>query len=214
LFNKNRIATKFKDRQTQLLRYLGAATQANIDLFNHAVLLSILVFIQLSYTSPNHLQNVTLRPHQSRYVICTELSLYINRPEPAIICTSCQYALSPSGEAVTKHLWEKHQIASNLREGLTVYVQLLKLPNPNKLNLRDEGSPPHPHLSIRSGTACKHCDFKTTGLTLTVRHISKAHKCFKGGKNWTRDHIQEHMSLQSWTQNHKLYRALLTKHFL
>lgn len=35
------------------------------------------------------------------------LGLYINRPEPAIICTSCQYALSQSGEAVTKHLWEK-----------------------------------------------------------------------------------------------------------
>jgi hypothetical protein len=129
------------------------------------------------------------------------LGLYINRPEPAIICTSCQYALSPSGEAVTKHLWEKHQIAPGVREGLMAYVRLLGLPDPNKLSLRDEGSPAHPHLSVRSGTACKHCDFKTTGLTLMVRHISKAHKGFKGGRNWMRDCIEEHVSLQSWTQN-------------
>ena len=107
------------------------------------------------------------------------LGLYINRPEPAIICTSYKYALSPSGEAVTKHLWEKHQIAPSLREGLTAYVRLLRLPDPNKLSLREEGSPAHSHLSVRSGTACKHCDFKTTGLTLMVRHISKAHKDFK-----------------------------------
>lgn len=129
------------------------------------------------------------------------LGLYINRPEPAIICTSCQYALSPSGEAVNKHLWEKHKIAPGLREGLTVYVRLLRLPDPNKLNLRAEGSPAHPHLSVRPGTACKHCGFKTTGLTLMVRHISKAHKGFKGGRNWMRDCIEEHVSLQSWTQN-------------
>lgn len=129
------------------------------------------------------------------------LGLYINRPEPAIICTSCQYALSPSGEAVTKHLWEKHQIHPSLREGLTAYVRLLRLPDPNKLSLRGEGSLAHPHLSVQSGTACKHCDFKTTGLTLMVRHISKAHKGLKGARNWMRDCIQEDVSLQSWTQN-------------
>jgi hypothetical protein len=129
------------------------------------------------------------------------LGLHIDRPEPAIICTACQYTLSPSGEAVTKHLWEKHQIVPDLREGLTAWVRLLRLPDPNKLSLRDEGSPAHPHLSIRSGTACKHCDFKTAGLTLLVRHIPKAGKGFRGGNKWTRDCIQEHVSLQSWTQN-------------
>lgn len=129
------------------------------------------------------------------------LGLYINRPEPTIICTSCGYALSPAGEAVTKHLWEKHQVAPDLREGLMAYVRLLRLPDPNKLSLRDEGSPPHPHLAIRSGAACKHCELKTTGLTLMIRHISKVHSGFKGGKNWMRDCIQEHVSLQSWTQN-------------
>jgi hypothetical protein len=53
------------------------------------------------------------------------LSLYINRPEPAIICTSCQYALSPSGKAVTKHLWETHQFAPNPE--MPVIKQVIKL---------------------------------------------------------------------------------------
>lgn len=76
------------------------------------------------------------------------LGLHLNRPKPAIICTSCKYALSPAGEAVTKHLWEKRQVALSLREGLTAYVRLLRLPDPNKLGLRSEGSQPHPYLTV------------------------------------------------------------------
>lgn len=64
------------------------------------------------------------------------LGLYINTPERAVICRRCQYALQPSGEAVTRHLGEKHNLPAKERRGLTAYIQSLKLPNPNNLPMR------------------------------------------------------------------------------
>jgi hypothetical protein len=46
-------------------------------------------------------------------------------PECAIICTRCQYALQPAGEAVSKHLWEKHEVPLNQRVGLNSFVRSL-----------------------------------------------------------------------------------------
>jgi hypothetical protein len=53
------------------------------------------------------------------------LGLYLNSPECAIICTRCQYALQPAGEAVSKHLWEKHEVPLNQRVGLNSFVRSL-----------------------------------------------------------------------------------------
>jgi hypothetical protein len=55
------------------------------------------------------------------------LGLHLNQPEQALICTRCKYALKPSGETVSKHLWEKHQISPEERHGLSVYVKDLYL---------------------------------------------------------------------------------------
>jgi len=74
------------------------------------------------------------------------LGLYLNSPECAIICTHCQYALQPAGEAVSKHLWEKHEVPLNQRVGLNSFVGSLHLPDPNVLPSRPDGSVPHRYL--------------------------------------------------------------------
>jgi hypothetical protein len=58
------------------------------------------------------------------------LGLQSNQPEQALICTRCKYALKPSGETVSKHLWEKHQIPPEERHGLSAYVKDLHLTDP------------------------------------------------------------------------------------
>jgi len=73
------------------------------------------------------------------------LFLYLNSPECAFICTRCQYALQPAGEAVSKHLWEKHEVPLNQRVGLNSFVRSLHLLDPNVLTPGPDGSAPHPH---------------------------------------------------------------------
>ena len=101
---------------------------------------------------------------------------------------------------MSKHLWEKHQIPTEAREGLNPFVKSLRLPNPNKLELRRDGSAPHPHLAIKSGAACKQCDYRSTSLDLMRRHMSKTHGRKSNRKNWLGDEIRENLQLQSWTQ--------------
>lgn len=129
------------------------------------------------------------------------LGLVRNRPEPAIICRHCQYALKPSGEAVSKHLWEKHQLSTDARKGLNPFVKSLNLPNPNQLPLRPDGCPPHPYLIAQPGVACRQCSFRSTSIDLVRRHLSKVHGQKKDRQIWFSDLIHENLSLQSWTQN-------------
>ena len=70
------------------------------------------------------------------------LGLYLNAPERAVICTRCQYALQPAGEAVSKHLWEKHTVPTEARDGLNAFIRSLDLPNPNSLDQRGDGCTP------------------------------------------------------------------------
>jgi hypothetical protein len=85
-----------------------------------------------------------------------KLSLRLNHPEPALICTECKYALQPSGIRVYKHLAEKHGVPASDRRELATYIDSLHLPDPNLLNGRDDGSEPHPGLLVSKGAACKH----------------------------------------------------------
>jgi hypothetical protein len=55
------------------------------------------------------------------------LGLHYNQPEQALICTRCKYPLKPSGETVSKHLREKHQISPEERHGLSACVKDLYL---------------------------------------------------------------------------------------
>lgn len=129
------------------------------------------------------------------------LGLHLHRPERAIICVQCQYALQPSGERVSKHLWEKHTVPAEAREGLSIYIKHLQLPDPNRLPLRPDGHDPHPHLAVQPGAACKQCAYRSTSLQLVARHLSKEHHQKTGRKDWFRDGIRDNLRLQSWTQN-------------
>jgi hypothetical protein len=103
------------------------------------------------------------------------LHLHINSPEPALICRVCAYALQTTGDRVTKHLWEKHQVPKEMRHGLTPFIHSLRLPDPNKLENRPNGSPPHPFLKKQISAAYRHCDFRSVSVDLVLRHVRKAH---------------------------------------
>jgi hypothetical protein len=129
------------------------------------------------------------------------LGLYLNSPECAIICTRCRYALQPAGEAVSKHLWEKHEVPLNQRVGLNSFVRSLHLPDPNVLPSRPDGSAPHPHLLTQPGFRCIHCRYTTTSRNLLQRHLGTSHKIGieKGYKSG--DHGRQRVMLQCWTAN-------------
>lgn len=131
----------------------------------------------------------------------TTLGLHLDRTERVIICIQCKYSLQPSGEAVSKHLWEKHKVPAEARRGLNPFVRSLQLPDPNKLDLRHDGCAPHPYLAIQSGAACKRCNYRSTSLDLMQRHLSKQCGRKADRKNWLRDEIRTDLMLQSWSQN-------------
>lgn len=94
------------------------------------------------------------------------LGLYYDKVEPVLICQQCRYALKPSSETVTRHLGEKHRISASARRGLNRFVASLRLPDPNKLPLRQDGTTPHPHLLIKSGVVCSACYFCSTSIDI------------------------------------------------
>ncbi len=127
--------------------------------------------------------------------------LHLNTPEPALICIACRYSLQPLGEAVNKHLWEKHSIPTGARRGLSALVRSLRLSDPNTITSRADGSAPHPYLIAQQGATCRHCLFRSTSVELVGRHLSKTHG-LRGYKGSTiGDHLDDSIWLQSWTQN-------------
>ncbi|CZS75062.1 unnamed protein product [Fusarium graminearum] len=133
-----------------------------------------------------------------------KLHLHLNLPEPAIICTLCGYALAADNDRVGRHLGEKHQISKAARQKLNILVNSLKLPSPDTLPRRQDGSMPHPHLRIQDGKACRHCGLRSINSEVLSKHIRQLHKpelaaTRSGGKHWLRDHIHDNLSLQSWT---------------
>lgn len=129
------------------------------------------------------------------------LGLSFHRPERAIICRRCGYALQPSGETVSKHLGTKHQISRAARQGLTAMIRSLDLPDPNQLPRRPDGGPPHADLLVHSGgAACRRCAFRSINPELVRRHVKKQHGQ-RSDRHWLGDSIRSDVSLQSWTQN-------------
>lgn len=100
------------------------------------------------------------------------LRLHLNRPEPAIICRTCKYALQPN--SVTRHVG-KHGIPLWERSALTSLVRALQLPNPQTINTRRNHSPAYPHLAVRCGFAYNRCCYRTTSSDLFSRHIRQEH---------------------------------------
>ncbi|KAJ0132428.1 Uncharacterized protein HZ326_24490 [Fusarium oxysporum f. sp. albedinis] len=103
------------------------------------------------------------------------LGLYLNQPEPAIICIQCKFALKVDGDRVSRHLGERHGISKLARRGLGPFIRTLRLPDPETLPVRSDGSSPHPHLRIQQGAACRHCGLRSISLEVLSRHLKKVH---------------------------------------
>lgn len=129
------------------------------------------------------------------------LGLILNRPEPALICQQCKYALQPSGKRVSTHLAEKHAFPASERKELVSYIDSLHLPDPNLLSGRRNGSAPHPNLLVSRGAACKYCTFHSKSSKLIQQHIRRQHWKTDHSLHWVRDGVVSHVSMQSWTQN-------------
>jgi hypothetical protein len=130
-----------------------------------------------------------------------ELGLHLNSPEAAVLCVHCKFALKPTGDRVTRHLGEKHNVPNALRAWVSQYIRSLKLSDPSKLAPRPDGSPYHPHLAVSLGAACKHCDYRTTSTDLLGRHLVKSHGRKRKSSSWMRDDVIEGVLLQSWVQS-------------
>jgi hypothetical protein len=136
------------------------------------------------------------------------LGLYLNSPEPAILCRTCKYALKPDGKSntITRHL-SKHSISLLQHKRLADFIRALRLPDPKTLPLRRDHSSPHPFLTAREGTTCSSCTYRTTSKDLFDRHVKKVHKV--GGRKsrkqdvlrWERDDGTYSVLLQSWVEN-------------
>ncbi|KAH7111674.1 hypothetical protein B0J13DRAFT_461819, partial [Dactylonectria estremocensis] len=133
-----------------------------------------------------------------------ELGLYLNLPEPAIICTACGFALKADSDRVSRHLGEKHGVSKSARWGLNSLIYSLNLPDPGELPPRPNRSSPHLHLALQEGLACKHCGLRSISNKVMVDHVKKAHRSEMGlaarynRRIWVRDHIDEKVLFQSW----------------
>ncbi|KAF2184795.1 hypothetical protein K469DRAFT_578449, partial [Zopfia rhizophila CBS 207.26] len=122
------------------------------------------------------------------------LGPYPNSSEPALIRRLCKFVLKPSDDRVTRHLREKHDVPKAARCGLTNFIRSLNMPDPNKLALRPDGSPCHPHL------ACEHCDYRTTSRNVLSRQLGKCHRRRKTS-GWMCDDMIDGIFRQSWVQS-------------
>jgi hypothetical protein len=133
-----------------------------------------------------------IREHLTRH------GLFMNEPEPVIICRSCQFSLGDSPSAVANHLAEKHNVPKATTKELRRLLHPFTFLGPETLRLRPDGSTPHPHLRVQPGIACGHCSLKTTSHEVLSRHLSKNHGVKRKSPTWLHDHVVSGLWLQSW----------------
>jgi hypothetical protein len=114
-----------------------------------------------------------------------------------------QYAPQPSGQTVSKRLWEKHSVPAKDRAGLNAFVGSLELQNPNSVSSCPDGSPAHPHLTVQRGVTCLQCRYRTTSTNLLQRHMMKEHGQRKCRDESDKGTLWAETDLQSWSQNGK-----------
>ncbi|KAK2470259.1 hypothetical protein H9L39_17876 [Fusarium oxysporum f. sp. albedinis] len=90
--------------------------------------------------------------------ILNRLALRIDPDAKLLICcrSTCQYALSVKGSAVTTHLRVKHQVEHDERKGLTEFLKGLGqsyLGDPSAAPLPKDGCSEHPDLRVYEGDA-------------------------------------------------------------
>ncbi len=78
----------------------------------------------------------------------------------------------------------------------------MRLVDPDALDLREDGSFPHPHLAVILGFGCKLCCFRSRSSDILYRHLVKEHGSNRKTKNdwYSSDYMEEGLKLQSWTQ--------------
>jgi hypothetical protein len=133
----------------------------------------------------------------------SDLGLVLCKADGVLICLHCKYSLQPSGQTVSKHLWEKHSLPAKDRAGLNAFVRGLDLQDPNTISPCSDGSPAHPRLIVQRGVTCLQCRYHTTSSNLLQRHMGKEHgqrKCRDGSDKGT---LWAEASLQSWSQQGK-----------
>jgi hypothetical protein len=131
------------------------------------------------------------------------IGLVLSESDRILICKHCRYALQPSGQTVSKHLWEKHLLPARDRAGLNAFIRSLALQDPNTVPKRPDGSSAQPHLSVHDGFACSQCDYRTTSENLLKRHLSQAHDRHSPRTSEIHAQSWSKVRLQSWTQNGK-----------
>ncbi|KAJ3454045.1 hypothetical protein MRS44_018677 [Fusarium solani] len=155
------------------------------------------------------------------------LGLYLNQPEPAILCIQCKFALKADGDRVSRHLGERHGISKLARRGLGPFIRTLRLPDPKTLPVRSDGSSPHPHLRIQQGAACRHCGLRSTSLEVLSRHLKEVHpqdiQHSRGRgfpeSHWLQDHILDRLTITcqksgiASRQPHFLRKSLINPFF-
>ncbi|PVH93801.1 hypothetical protein DM02DRAFT_540752, partial [Periconia macrospinosa] len=104
-----------------------------------------------------------------------QLSLHVNKPEPTIICRTCQFALNRINSLVD-YIVEKHKLLRRLAKKASQRLEPYTILGPKELQLRPDHSAPHPYLSKHLRVICKHCGFKTTSTEVLSRHLSKEHR--------------------------------------
>ncbi|KAF2716181.1 hypothetical protein K431DRAFT_279485 [Polychaeton citri CBS 116435] len=120
------------------------------------------------------------------------LHLFLDFNNCAIICTECGYALQTSDRTVSKHICQVHKAPLEQRKGLNAYIKTLDLPDPNQLELLQDGCSPYPHLLVHTGFGCRLCRLRSKNSKVISTHMSKTHK---------QESRNEDLHLQSWTQN-------------
>ncbi|KAH7463500.1 hypothetical protein BFJ68_g17307 [Fusarium oxysporum] len=89
-------------------------------------------------------------------VLLNRLALRIDSDAKVLICcrSTCRYALSVKGSAVTTHLRVKHQVEHDERKGLTEFLKGLGqsyLGDPSAAPLPKDGCSEHPDLRLYEG---------------------------------------------------------------
>ncbi|KAK2684635.1 hypothetical protein QWA68_016794 [Fusarium oxysporum] len=136
--------------------------------------------------------------------VLNRLALRIDPDAKVLICcrSTCRYALSVKGSAVTTHLRVKHQVEHGERKGLTEFLKGLGqsyLGDPSAAPLPKDGCSEHPDLRVYEGYACRKCPLRTTNFSSLTRHISTQY--FQGQPPGKRelDEFYDEVWLQAWT---------------
>ena len=136
----------------------------------------------------------------SDHQLLSKLGLVLDTLELTLVCAhpECRYALQPTAKRVHSHLWEKHGISQNDRQGLTAYLRSIALIDPRRLPPRKDGSEAHPYLSRHVGYVCRLCPVRSTSIKIIDQHIRESHNVELLQRSRELYRVRDRVYLQSW----------------